>query len=446
MRSRAPLLVALAGALAGCAPSEERPSDVILIVCDTLRADHLSCYGYERPTSPRLDAFAATATRYEHAYSTAPWTLPAHASLFTGLFPFEHGAITELVSDVRSTVRPLAPEATTLAELFRDAGYATAGFVANDVFLSERLGIAQGFDTWDIRRARADGLLRVALGWLDEREEDEPVFLFLNFMDTHRPYYSRHRPALLAEDPGLDSPELLDELFEPVHSGEAGPDDPRVRRLVDQYDTAIGNLDDGLGALFDQLAERGRLDDALVVVTSDHGEYFAEHALLQHSKDVYEEALRIPLIVRAPGQTEGASRAERFSLAELPARVTELAGLRATGDARFRTGLPVLAENYYSRTSDLEHPEFGPRFRRVRRALILDGHKLIESSDGRNELYALGADPAEAADLAGEDAGRTTQMARSLARLIEASSTALEAGAIEDWSREELERMRALGY
>lgn len=443
-------LAALLALAAGCG-SERRPPNVVLITLDTVRADHLSCYGYERPTTPRLDALAAAATRYERCWSTAPWTVPSHASLFTGLHPHEHGAHTVPVDPRRGdNVRPLAPERVTLAEVLAEEGYRTAGFVANAIYLDRRMRLDQGFDTWDVRRERAAGVNERVFRWLDERGDgDAPFFLFVNYLDAHRPYdvapAEGEAPYPAAQDPF----ETLDALIERVMVRGEAPGELGAL-VVEQYDRALRNLDRELGRLFDGLRARGLFDDALVVVTSDHGEYFGEHGLVEHSKDVYDAALAVPLIVKRPRQRRGETVARPASLVDLPRLV--LAELPAELERRhagtFRYALgehPLLAQNYYSRTRDLRNPAYGARFRRVRSALIADGRKLIRSSDGGRELYALDEDPGELRDLALEDPETAARLAATLEALL-ARGRAGEGEEAAPVDARLLRELEALGY
>ncbi|MBD3221321.1 sulfatase-like hydrolase/transferase, partial [bacterium] len=170
--------------LTSCGGGPDRPN-VVLIVMDTLRADHLGCYGYERDVSPEIDAFAAGSTVYDRAYATAPWTVPTHGSLFTGKLPFRHGAHTYRSEERGIMVAPLPEVHVTLAEVFAAEGYRTGAFVANDAFLGERFQFDQGFATYHVEPVHADQLNRRAARWLRE-DRGAPFFMFMNFMDTHR--------------------------------------------------------------------------------------------------------------------------------------------------------------------------------------------------------------------------------------------------------------------
>jgi len=448
---------AAASALAACAlsaacarPDTEGLPNLVLLSLDTLRADHLSCYGYPVATSPELDAFAERATRYTRARSTAPWTLPAHASMFTGLLPFEHGAHGEKVDDLRNNARPLSGDAVTIAELLSSVGYRTQAFVTNEVFLAPHYELGQGFDSWFVRPGRSGDLHeRAVLPWL--RRAEPPFFLFVNYMDTHRPYASNEREGLLPRPVGRDSGALLDKLYTPVLSGAGRRDAPAMQRLVDQYDTAIANLDEELGRLFDELEALGLFEDALVIVTSDHGEYFGEHDLIEHSKDVYEGALAVPLIVKHPGQRHGGIVDEPTSIASVPRLLLEALPEERRAELAARLpreapGRPVVAENYYSRARELVGQPWGDRFRRVRRVLYEGDWKYVEGTDGTRELYDLAADPAEERDRAADEPERLAELRARLEAVLGAPRARFVTSAVRDWSPEERSALKDLGY
>ena len=441
-------------ALAGCARQPARPN-VILITLDTVRADHLGCYGYALDTTPEIDAIAARATRYTSARSTAPWTLPAHASLFTGLYPFEHGAHTlEPLAlaggGFGERVVPLAQRHTTLAELFAAEGYETAALVANSVYLTRRYALDQGFATYDVERVRAPELNAKVRAWLDRRDAEKPFFLFLNYMDAHRPYNVAPRAdGRLPEAPADPPGELLDRLVEAVMARPDPSAEELAGQVVRQYDVALANLSEAIGELARELEARGLWDASVVVITSDHGEYFGEHALVEHSKDVYEPALAVPLIVKTPGQTEGRIADQPVSAVDVPRLALEpfSGALAERARATFPSApgeRPILAENHYSRAKDLVL--YAERFRRVRTALYMDGYKYIESSDGRHELYDLARDRGETQDLHAQEAELAREAQRALGSYRDARRQAPGRPADGELDASQLEEMRRLGY
>jgi len=466
VRRAAPLLM-FVGFLSGCsarptasaqaAPdASEKQPNVILIVLDTLRAEQLSCYGYARQTSPNLDAFAAGATRYARALNASPWTLPSHASLFTGLYPFEHGAHSfPIETKIPKNAYPLDERHETLTEALAAEGYQTAAFVCNVGYLGPWTRMDQGFELYRCRSEYVEEQLPRVLEWV-EREAKAPFFLFLNWMDTHRPYNTRPRPGFI--DPPApherreQKPKLVQRLANTVmRDGQPAPEALR-QRVVDQYDTAIANQDEQLGRLFDRLRALALFEDAVILVTSDHGEYFGEHFLVEHSKDVYQEALWAPLIIKGPGQREGAVDETLVSSVDLPdlilRRLPKPLASRLAPKFPYKAGQHALiSENYYSRTKDLFNPRYGDRFKRVRTALFEWPYKYIRSSDGKHELYDLGADPREADNLFASQPERAAAMARRL-EAFEASRPRAT-GQHKDESAPtpaELQELEALGY
>lgn len=428
MRTHLAAAVAAAAALLlgalGCG-APEPPRQIVLVVCDTLRADHLTVYGYGRPTSPMLARLAEEATVHTRFQASAPWTLPSHASMFTGLEPAEHGARTlsaeELVElqekgwQGQNNAAPLAARHTTLAEHFREKGWATGAIVANTAYLDPRFGVAQGFEHYDRRRGDVTDVTARALEWVDAHRE-EPFFLVLNLMDTHRPYNTRPRPDLPdRSSEGNLLKRLVPLVMDPAREAPA----ELLAALRDQYDTAIGNLDEGLGALFEGLRARLDWDGLTLAVTSDHGEFLGEHDLIEHSKDVYQGTLGIPLLVKARGQRRGERQDAWASHVHLPGLLLDAAGIaRDTVPPSLVRHWPLgraRSENTDSRLHDLRQP-WGERLRRTRRVLAEGDLKTILTTGGPEgasaETYDLRLDPAETSPLTGEAAAAHAEAAR----------------------------------
>lgn len=403
--------------VAGCGrgPEQpERPPCVLLVVLDTVRADRLGCYGGPAGATPSLDAFAAGADRYRACMATAPWTLPSHASMFTGLFPVEHGTHGFRVDEYVDNVHPLHPDHVTLAEELRGAGYDTAAFVGNRVYMTPRHGVDQGFDTYEVLGGVSGEVFDRALEHLDARGDDRPWFLFVNVMDAHR-VYKAYSDAEFRDLPREESPDLLlDRLAEQVMGRGEAPG-ALGEKVLGLYDRAITRQDAELGRFLAGLAERGALDATVVVITSDHGESFGSHGAVEHAKELYEPLVGVPLVVRAPGQREGRVVDRVGSGVDVPGLVARhVPG--AAGEALAATfprvpgNHPVLAEVHYARPRDLR---YGERFQRARTALREGDLKLVLGGDAP-ELYDLAADPAELVDLAGARPDDVLRMTRTV--------------------------------
>jgi arylsulfatase A-like enzyme len=422
---------------------------VILIVFDALRADHLGCYGYARQTSPRIDAFARTATLYTRAFSSSPWTVPTHASLFTGKPPLLHGARTFRVERPRSNVNPLHQDQHTLAEALQGDGYRTGAFVANRAYLAERWQLNQGFETYHVEQAYADRVNQLVFEWL-AADHARPFFLFINYMDTHRPYNARPRPGLLAAPPVNDGGKLLNELVRRVMPGTDPVPTELAQKVIDQYDTAIAHVDEQVGHLLDHLSQTGLDRNTVVVLTSDHGEYFGEHHLVEHGKDVYQEALWVPLLVRGPGQREAEVDDRIVTSEDVPHLI-----LRRFPEAdrrRHAEAFPAapgnhapIVENYFARHKDLFHPVWGRRFWRVRRSVFDWPFKYIASTDGRHELYNLENDPLESKNLIDNHPEVARRLAAQLRGFLQQQRQPIDPD-LQTLDEEERERLRSLGY
>lgn len=290
-------------------PQPGRRPDILLISIDTLRADHLGAYGYPLPTSPNLDALAAQATRFEAMRTTAPWTLPAHASMLTGLYPAAHGAqFFSNFSFLRGGVSArLDPRFPTLAARLAEQGYATGAFTAT-TWLTPEFGVVRGFEKIDEETSRPAGeTIDRLLSWRHEQRTEEPgrpLFLFAHFFDVHD-YRSPRDFEGRFVDPGYRgelagrAKTLMRNPFD--HLGAAD-----LSYATAEYDAALAYVDAEIGRLLAAMREDGSFDTTLVVVTADHGEEFWEHGGTGHGFTLYDEQLRVPLIVKPPaGESAG---------------------------------------------------------------------------------------------------------------------------------------------
>ena len=285
------------------AQSAETPPNILVLLIDTLRADRLGCYGWERAETPHMDSLARAGVRFADASSAASWTLPSHASLFSSLYASEHG--------VNERGVRLAREVTTLAEVLRARGYLTAAFVEGG-FVHTRCGFDQGFDTFDSTGQGSSAEPRnvhrtfgKGLSWIEQA--GHPFFVFLHTYELHSPY-----------DPEPeDRARLVRPYTGPLPSRVHPPDYPwgrgaavRIseddqRYLSDLYDAEIAYTDRAIGEVLRFLEEHDLARNTLVVLTSDHGEEFGDHGHFGHGFSLYQEQLRVPLLLRLPGRFEG---------------------------------------------------------------------------------------------------------------------------------------------
>ena len=325
--------------------------NVLLIVMDTVRAQNLSLYGYERDTTPNLNKLARDGVVFETAFSTAPWTLPSHASIFTGHWPHEMTADRET---------PLDDTYPTLAQFLQGYGYQTAGFVGNNTMVTYELGMDRGFihfEDFDTSAGqifistsigRALGCWRLlgpgcafrqligsyqelgrksdqevsaeALDWISKRSA-APYFMFINYYDAHSPYLPPE-PFSTTFDP--ERP-WRSKVFQTGVLWDGSPED--TRREVNNYDELILWLDHELGVFLDQMRMQGYLENTLVVITSDHGEEFQEHGVIGHGDSLYRQSVQVPLLLIFPDHLPAGRRVQTpVSLRNIPATVLDLIG------------------------------------------------------------------------------------------------------------------------
>ncbi|MGH0031666.1 MAG: sulfatase-like hydrolase/transferase [Myxococcota bacterium] len=446
------------------APAPAPRTPVVWISLDTLRADHLVPYGYERPTSPALARFARHAVRFDAAHSHASATLPSHLSLLTSLLPPQIGITREGPDASQATTRLRLPDtATTLAEVLRDHGYRTAAFTDGG-YVHPFYGMGQGFDTFQVTSpqegAYRNGFrksLRRAADWLGQTPLAEPPpFLFLHTYDVHEPYSPPapfDRAFTDVDYPGFREargfearPALLSR-----RRAELSEEDVALARGF--YDNGILATDKALGNFLLLLRKRELFDDALIVVFSDHGEEFLDHGDFGHGPSVYQELARVPLLVKLPGQVGGGRVVERpVGLVDLAPTVLALLGLPVpesfvgadlsgvllgTDDGAFLEERPIY----------VDVPDVTARVAALRRG----SWKLVRRGDVR-ELYDLASDPREQRDLSAREPERTAAMAEELVRWtaeLEASGRAGGSWATpadEPHPAHQQEALRALGY
>lgn len=458
--------VLLGSASLGASPTAEedpaRPS-ILLITLDTTRADHTSAYGYARPTTPRLEELVKRGIRFDAAYAPMATTLPSHATMFTALLPRSHGTLKNgIVVDGRLPM---------LAEVLAKNGYRTAAFLSSFV-VAERFGLARGFGTYDddfekgqckwdvgrwegheitddfcrrgnLTRARSEKWLE-ANGYLgpepkpgSEAAQAPPFFLWLHFFDAHNPY---------------DPPAEQRALFPPL----GGPPSDLDRDIA-AYDAEIHFADQEMGKLLDRLAAAGHLDDTLVIVAGDHGEGLMQHGWMLHGLQIYEEAVRVPFVVRWPAKLPvGKKIAEPVQLADLMPTVLELAGLAMPQMERKPDGQSVAAALrgntkldsrravLLQRRSYARGWERGVAMKGEKHAVRVGSWKYIEAKDENTfELYDLASDPGEKRNVFADKPEERASLASTLQGWL---SSPLTSTAPRGVSEEDARRLEALGY
>jgi len=441
------MAVGLAALLAvGCSGEASR-LPIVLIAIDTLRWDRLSMAGYERPTSPRLDAFAADAVTFERAYAPASWTRPSVASLITGLDPRHHGAVFW-----NQGIGPVA----TLAEHLQRAGYATRG-VNSNLFLV-KAGFERGFDRYQTP----------ATGWNvpgslvnETAKESGPLsrasFLYVHYLDPHDPYEpDAEARALLVGPYQGDASGSMQYIRGPLMGGETPPSKDDVRYLSELYDAEVRTVDAVVGSLLDWLRETGVYDDALVIVTADHGEELYEHGGWLHGFTLFDEQLHVPLLIKPPRSMDagGAVRTEPVSLVDVVPTILDIAGLEIPPDLDGRSLVPLLEgeapipprtlyaleplSNRWGRTGIAWSARKG-RFKWIR---VHDSYP-SGVAPWPGEYYDLVADPGEQQNLAELGPGPCVELAREVESW---RAEGLRQGAPLEVEPSTVQRLRTLGY
>jgi arylsulfatase A-like enzyme len=440
--------LAAAGAISlpaglGCAGRgrRDRPN-IILITLDTTRRDRLGCYGADRQTSPNLDRLAEDSSLYTQAFSTSSWTLPAHASLFTGKHPSSHGARHDPEGPLRLSqairggkdwdqlrARGLAEGERTLAGILQEAGYVTGAVVAGP-WMKRIFGLDRGFGAYDdfqilARNGRPAAEVTLSASRWVEDVRGERFFLFLNYFDPHGPYFPppAFRHAFLPEGASPESSGSID----------------TIRAL---YDAEILYMDHHIGKLLDRLRELDLYDGTWILVTADHGELLGEHSLMGHGHTLYQEELHVPLLVKHPDGENGPARID------VPVQVTDILPMilerlkippppSIQGTARPGDDRPIIAE---------VHPlpsisAFGSS-----RAIIDGGFKFIWNEKGDHLLFHLTEDPGENVNLIARKPDRVKRLASKLERTLAALPKPGPAGPERAVDEETERALKSLGY
>ncbi len=458
--------------------------NIILISIDTLRADHLSCYGYRRQTTPNLDSLAGGGALFRNAYSTAVWTPPAHASMLTGLYPCQHGVVDQ---------NRLAEDIPTLAGALQQQGYHTAGFVNNSQ-VGDLVGLNRGHDDFfEIWQGAAETQLarralhkvkhwsgyadhgaaetnRLVTDWLaHRRDRDRPFYVFIHYIDTHNPLKAPRpfRYHFLTEE--LQKQVDMEKIWQIAENplicltDEITLSEPEVGALKALYDEEILYVDAKIGELVSWLALNGLFHETLLIVTADHGEHWGEHGLYSHVASLYEPVVRVPLIVHFPPVLRHSQVVEPlvqlvdilptiFAAAEIGELPPGCRGI-SLFDAAARDGHEVAIAEWEGRTPYFIRERCGahgrgkiPAFIPEKQVMIRRGaHKLIQRESGAVELYDLATDPQETQNLAPAQPDLAKKLADEVTQTIETMQHTNPKQAY-DLTEQVLKNLRDLGY
>ncbi|MGA1795015.1 MAG: tetratricopeptide repeat protein [bacterium] len=391
----------------------------ILISIDTLRADHLHCYGYEGIKTPHIDALASEGIRFSRAYSAVPVTLPSHSTMMTGLFPIGHGVRNN------GTFR-LEEENTTLAEIFQQAGYRTGAFIGAFV-LDSRFGLNQGFDVYDdhlnseseqkvlfYNERPAEKVVESAIEWIDDAD-NRPFFAFIHCFDPHAPY---------------DPPSPIKEEY-----------------MHNLYDGEIRYVDEAMGRLFSALKEMDLFDTTLICFTSDHGEGLGDHGEKTHAIFIYDPTIHVPLIFRYPARiSPGQVVHQEVCLTDIFPTILDLAGLRYNGGVH---GMPLLRRDgpparEFEMYCETFYPLYNHKWSPLEGIRTADW-KLIRAP--RSELYHLSEDPNESVNLYEKNTQKVREMESRLDAMIESfSNKGFSHRTQRSLDKDTRDRLESLGY
>jgi arylsulfatase A-like enzyme len=473
---------------------EDKPN-ILWVVWDTVRADRLSIYGHDKPTTPFLETWSSGARIYDNCISTAGSTTPSHASMFTGLLPSEHGTHAEH--------QFLDDRYDTIAEILRQAGYQTYLYAANP-HISESENFQQGFDVeehpWDLkyrdralrivqrkitpedRSSELPGHLRsgrvsswgikasgaiaqtATLDWLSRRDPSKPYFAFLNYMEAHRPFIpDRSYRQRMMKPEHVDRSYHVDRSWTPMWLYTVGLLEytrEELEIMAATYDATLLELDDLFRNLISALERKGHLQDTIVILTADHGEHLGEHHMLDHQFAIYDPLIRVPLLIHYPKRFKPDRDAGPVVTFDLFPTLLELTGIDPPPG--FRTAAVSLLSPRQQRARVAEYPAvFSEPFKAIKsvhptwdptpwsrrlRALLDGPFKYIWASDGRHELYDLDKDPLETRNLVTRRESVRLRMAQALQAQVDAMSIPGSAQRVPEMTAEQRRRLESLGY
>jgi arylsulfatase A-like enzyme len=429
------LTAALCAAFIACGTFND-PPNVVFIVVDTLRVDHLGCYGYERNTSPHIDALSRESVVFKNALAQAPWTPPSIASMLTGLYPAELGYKDRPVVIEDSIV--------TMAEIFQANGYATKGIISH-VLVAQRLGFAQGFDSYDQENAEGHGhisspsVIQKAVEFIKNHRNNK-YFLFLHLFDPHYDYIQHDEHNFFPGYSGtLQSGESIYSLR------EKAPDmtEQDLEYVKALYDSEIRFTDAYIGHLLNTLKELDLYRNTMVVLTADHGEEFKDRDdWIGHSKRVYQESIHVPLIIKLPGRHKQIVIEDYTGLIDVMPSIIRYMDFYFPGE--YPLSGSIIDFNGKKKRDSMVFSE--TRRGNFLRTAIWQGWKLIDNRAVRQvELYNLQQDPRESSNAADSHPELAQKLLNALNTWSENTRTNLPSQS-PSFTEEELQKLKSLGY
>jgi arylsulfatase A-like enzyme len=434
----------------------------VFIVADTLRRDHVGVYGNAPTITPFLDSLAARAVVFDRAFAQSPWTAPSVASMFTSRYQSQHRII--------AFGDQLSRDETSLAEVLGENGYATGGFTAN-LFLQDGWGFGQGFQEFKCLgsivanqspKGSGASVNAKALEWLDGLGDGRPpVFLYLHYMEAHIPY-EPPEDLLLGALGGRPRPNVTAINDALLHRYQyLTTEELEQAKLL--YRVVVADLDRQLQRLFGELEKRGILRDSVLVFTADHGEEMSEHGWWGHGMSLYNDVIRVPLLIGAPNQTTREDVAENVALVDVAPTILEMAGVAAaptfegrslthvrrgrpgSGQGWFATVLSSFGDDPVPVASENLPFAGSARLSSHKRTILLGMRKLIRDVEGHSDYYDLHRDPGEQSPVRSFDA-IPSSLQYALEKFVNFVGFHAASDQTPDVDEKTRERMRALGY
>jgi arylsulfatase A-like enzyme len=429
--------------------------NIVLITIDTLRADHLSCYGYKRPTSPAIDKIAKKGVLFRNVIAPSSWTAPSMVSLFTSTYPINHGVVHGLKYRKESkkySQEVFSPDLITLPETLKKQGYTTFGVSSNHNLTAE-FGFARGFDYFQYHRwATADRVNKTVYSWKDRIEQSEKYFLWVHYIDPHRPYNARSPWINRYSSQSLISilrlsKESENKLTTLIPSLK---DDPQsLASLIALYDSEINYVDAHLG----ELIETFELEkNTLLIITSDHGEEFLEHTFLGHSYNLHQETINIPLVIKLPHRSQMSEVKTPANLVDIMPTILHKLAIDPPGQS---LGTSILEKggrfsrlkNMFSSTEKSVYSFAELDKESVLKAIVTPGGKYIYDYGQKTEqLYNVKSDPLELNNLVGKETEQSNQLKAQLFDWVSSSKEYYSSQLSIQLSPEERKKLEALGY